>query len=154
MSDVSPSMEIRGQLQSATLRKLKSMKRPTRRLENKNTCLTKCVATFFGLNSNLVPFFIGYKDWVLVTKKYFRDRGYSIQVRPYKPSLLRHKSKVSIVQGLAQSSRAKDSNVRRWGQLEHVVLYVGNKPFWDPIGGVTGKFLRGKPRWVWIIKKL
>lgn len=123
------------------------MKRTIVRKEDENTCLTYAVAFYFRLNPRRVPFFIGHDDYGRYLRAFFRRRGYTIAPWYYHPSLLKNRRKLYIVQGQSPNSRAK--NPRRGKQ--HVVIYKGKRPFYDPNPGE--KFLQGKPCYVWVVKK-
>lgn len=128
------------------------LKKKIVRDDGTNTCFTDCIAFYLCLNPKRVPFFIEHQDWVARVKKYFRKKGFTIEPVKYKPSLLSNPKEFYLVQGLSPRSKAKDPSKTRFNQLEHCVVYRGKKPYFDP--SPSGKFLRGKPRFVWLIKRV
>lgn len=105
-----------------------------------NDCLTQCVAKYFNLNPNRVPFFVKRKDYGRYLRNFFKRRGLRIEWENYSKKWLRNKRKFYIVVGL--SFRGK--------QIRHAVLYKGAKPYYDP--DESQKFLR-KPEHIWLITK-
>jgi len=124
------------------------MARKIKRINGANTCLTDCVAYFFRIDSRKVPFFIGYKDFVKALKTFFLKRGYVLTPRYYRPSLLKKRGGLQIVQGLSPRSRAK--NLLDPRALHHAVIYHGKKRHFDP--SPDKRFLKGRPIVVWVAK--
>jgi hypothetical protein len=117
-----------------------------------DACLTYAVARYFNMNPRRVPFFVGYPDWQARLVAFYRRRGLRLQPVKYKASLLSNARKLYLVQGLSPRSKANPNAPVRRNQLEHAVLYRGNKPYYD--GNGRGKFLKGKPRHIWLADKI
>lgn len=110
--------------------------------EYKDDCLKCCAAFYLNLPLKKVPHFILYKDWRRRLDRFFRRRNLKITPVRYNPKLLSNKRKLYIVQG-------KSPRTKSW---EHAVVYKGKKRFFDP--SQSNKFLKGRPTFIWIIKKI
>jgi hypothetical protein len=121
--------------------------------KNNNTCLTDCVAYYFNIHPEKVPFFIGTKHWYRNLKTFFRIRGYILNAVKYHKGLLSNKKKLYLVSGLSPRSTApvNDGKIKH-SRLYHMVIYKGTRPHYDPAGREL--FLKGKPLWVYLIKKI
>ena len=109
-----------------------------------NDCLTQCVAKYFGLNPNRVPFFVSKKNYGKYLRAFFKRRGLRIDWEFFDEKLLCNKRKLYIVVGVSpRKFRGK--------KVRHAVLYKGIKPYYDPNTG--GLFLK-KPEHIWIVKKI
>lgn len=82
------------------------MGKKIKREDGYNTCLTDCVAKYFGLDPKDVPFFIGYKDFPGVLIKFYRKRGLKIFFARYNKAILKNKKKLYIVSGVSMRSKA------------------------------------------------
>lgn len=120
--------------------------------DNSNTCLTDCVAYYFNIHTENVPFFIGTKSWYKNLKLYFKRRGLVIEAVRYHKKLLTNKNKIYLVAGLSPRSKAPADGKIKHSRVHHMVIYKGSKPHYDPAG--RKKFLKGKPMWVYLIRKL
>lgn len=107
--------------------------------------MTMSVARFFDMNPEKVPFFVMYPDWRKRMIRFFRRRGYDLTYREYQPKHLSNKRKLYLVSGVCARSKA----TKKWDHraVHHMVLYRGNKPYYDP--GKGNRFLKF-PCWVWI----
>lgn len=116
------------------------------RKDGHNTCFTDAVAFVLGQDPKDTPFFIGYKNFITETKKYFTKRGYKIQPKEYKPWMLSDPQELYIVQGLSRRSKVKHnaSFKKRMRGINHCCVYLGKKP-------IMGGRLKGRPLFVWKI---
>lgn len=119
---------------------------PLKRINGKNTCFTDSIAFLLGQDPKDTPFFIGYKNFIVETKKYFTKRGYKIKPREYKPYMLSDENELYLVQGLSRRSKVKASAsfAKRRQGINHCVVYLGKKP-------IMGGKLKGTPLFVWQI---
>ena len=115
----------------------------SKKLDRKDAdCLTQCVAKYFQMHDLDVPFFITNKNWIASLKRFFARRGLRIDPERYHHTRLWDPGRLYLVQGLSW---------RKGKNLEHCVLYRGGKKYWDP--HISGKFLKGRPKWVWVVTK-
>ena len=126
------------------------MKRKLKRWNGTNTCFTDCVAFILDVHPRKVPFFIEHHAWFWYVKKFFRRRGYEIRAYKFKTKLLSNKRKYYIVSGLSFRSKIKNPDDMR--SMHHAIVYRGKKKYWDP-NGPHGRGIRGKPSWVYVIRK-
>lgn len=104
-----------------------------------NDCFSDCIAFMLDIHPMNVPYFAGMKNYVLPTRKFLEKRGYEICPIPFMPEYLKG-NKFYIIQGISHRKH------------EHVVIYKGKKPFYDP--NVKGGFLKKNPHTYWKITKL
>src|SRR3990167_70448 len=104
-----------------------------------NDCFSDCIAFMFNIHPMNVPYFAGMKDYIKPSRRFFETRGHTIRPLPFLPEYLKSR-KFHMVQGI--SKRGK----------EHVVIYKGKKPHYDP--NVKGGFLKKKPHTYWQIQAL
>lgn len=103
-------------------------------------CLTDCVAYYFNIHPQNVPFFIyPRKNWMKRLRAFFARRGLSIFWTPYVE--MKNKGALKLVVG----------NSKRYKQSSHCVVYKGNKKVYDP--NPTGNAMKGKPTHQLIISK-
>lgn len=89
-----------------------------RKLRHTQGCLTDCVAYYFGVHPNKVPFFIKpTKGWYKRFQRYFSRRGLKCSWVDYKPT----KNLIIAV--------GKSSTKKGW---YHAVVYKGGKKIYDP----------------------
>lgn len=110
-----------------------------KRIHGVNDCFSDAIAFMFNIHPQMVPFFVGMKDYYKSTKNFFHKRGYDIRPIPYYEGILTNKNRFYIVQGISPRGN------------EHCVIYRGTKPYYDP--NVKGGFLKKKPHTLWEITK-
>jgi hypothetical protein len=76
-------------------------------------------------------------------KRFFRRRGYSLDLCHYYPGVLANSRNLYLVQGVSPYDH----------KAHHLVLYRGDKLYYDPAGRAK-RGLYGKPLYVYIPHKL
>jgi hypothetical protein len=104
-----------------------------------NDCFSDCIAFMFNIHPVNVPYFAGMKDYFKFTKQFCKRLGYEIRPIPFLKEYLKGK-RFYMVQGISPRGN------------EHVVVYKGNKPYYDP--NLKGGFLKNKPHTLWKISKI
>lgn len=108
------------------------MKRNIDKLRKTQGCLTDCVAYYFNIHPQNVPFFIYPREgWNRRLKAFFRRRGFLVFWSPYF-DLEESDDKVRLVVG----------NSKNWKTSGHCVVYRGNKKVYDPS---LKPAMKGKP---------
>ena len=114
------------------------MKRNIQKLRATQGCLTDCVAYYFNIHPQNVPFFIYPREtWMRRLKSFFAKRGLRIFWCPYTET---NKKIIRLVVG----------NSKKWKTLAHCVVYKGNKKIYDP--NPDGNAMKGKPTHQLVIK--
>lgn len=101
-------------------KKVKKYARNIYKLRRTQGCMTDCVAYYFNLHPENVPYFVyPRKNWSLRFKKYFREKGYKIfWVKDNEVP----KNGTYLVVG--------DS--LKWKTASHMVVYKNGKCVYDP----------------------
>lgn len=115
------------------------MSKKEKRKHGVNDCLSDCIAFMLDIHPMNVPYFVGMHDYVKHMRKFLNKKGMEILAFPYKEEYL-ERNTYYMVQGISPRKN------------EHVVIYKGKKPFYDP--NVKGGFLKGKPHTIWSIYQI
>ncbi len=117
---------------------LTKKKKVEKRKNGVNDCFSDCIAFMFNIHPQTVPYFAGMKNYLSPTKKFFEKRGQVIRPLPFLDRYLK-RGQYHMVQGISKRGN------------EHVVIYRGKKPYYDP--NVKGGFFKRKPHTYWMIYK-
>jgi UDP-N-acetylmuramoylalanine-D-glutamate ligase len=101
-----------------------------------NDCFSDCIAFMLNIHPQSVPYFAGMKNYINPTQRFFEKRKKMIRPLVFQDKFLK-RGQYHMVQGISPRGN------------EHVVIYKGRKPFYDP--NVKGGFLKKKPHTYWMI---